>query len=277
MERYCGEFGYDLALHLPFLYWLHRRGRLTATASVAGTRELYYFSPDHTVLPGERSFQKAPGANPDFSRARFDLTEWCPPPYKDRFAGDPEALAMCRDPAKPLLIVHNKHTREWDGPPVNFLGLPLLADLLSLLAPSHTIVYIRPGGLHTESLASCACAGYTGDHNDAVEFGDHALLRQRFPDVHIFQDLLAASAHDYNGLQLRLHAECDRFVSVQGGNAVMASYFGGTNLVYAVRGPEVRYGTFQTLYPRLSGCTVVQVGAPSEMLREAAKRFTTRA
>ena len=35
---------------------------------------------------------------------------------------------------------------------------------------------------------------------------------------------------DYNRLQLMLHANRHHFVSVQGGNSVIASYFAGTNV-----------------------------------------------
>lgn len=43
----------------------------------------------------------------------------------------------------------------------------------------------------------------------------------------------------YNTLEFALHSRCTRFVSVQGGNSIVASYFGGTNIVFAVKGYEL--------------------------------------
>jgi hypothetical protein len=162
--------------------------------------------------------------------------------------------------------VHNKFTREWDGPPVNFLDLSTLRALCSLVCPQHTVVYIRPKANEK---------GYAADGNTVQEtLGDHSMLRREFPNVLLFQDMLAASpSDDYNSLQLKLHADCQRFVSVQGGNSVVASYFGGTNIVFAVKGPEVRHGTYSSLYPLLSGCRVVHARTHQEVLSRATELF----
>ena len=254
--EYGGEYGYELALVIPHAYWLHCRGRLAETRSVGGTGELYYFSPRHRELARRRRFEKAPGPNRDYRR--LCLEAWQPPPYREIFQG----LSGLPD-LEELVVVHNKYGSEWGGPPVNFLDCCTLRALLQgLLARGRRVVYIRP----------CADErGYVADDNQALAgLQDHAMLRQDFPGVLLFQDLLAASPHmDYNSLQMRLHADCRRFVSVQGGNSVLASYFGGTNVVLAVKGPELVHGVFESLYPRLSGCRVVVVSSGTQLVEQA--------
>ena len=99
--------------------------------------------------------------------------------------------------------------------------------------------------------------GYAFDNSGAgAELGDFALIRASFPEVAILGELLQAHAPGmgFNEAQLRLHAQAGHFVSVLGGNAVLASYFAGVNVVYAVEGTEVKneweYGE---LYARLAG------------------------
>ena len=140
--EYRSEFGYQLVLVIPWAYELHRRGLLKSTKSVRGTESLYYFSPQHEVTSSSRRYQKAPGANSDFCSSSFDLSCWTPPPYRDIFAKE-ELPAAIRG-TKPLLLIHNKYTREWDGPPCNFLDLETVDSLAAMLKTLYTVVYIRP-------------------------------------------------------------------------------------------------------------------------------------
>jgi hypothetical protein len=69
------------------------------------------------------------------------------------------------------------------------------------------------------------------------ELDDIDAVKSAFPDVVTIQELHAAHAElTFNELQLRVFAGCGRFVSVVGGASYLASYFGGTNVVYARRG-----------------------------------------
>lgn len=88
------------------------------------------------------------------------------------------------------------------------------------------VIYIRPDP--RENLP-----GFGADHNYAADFNDHEHLRKHHPEIMIFQDILKQQRNterpdlSYNELQLMLHAESERFVSVLGGNCILASYFAG--------------------------------------------------
>ena len=47
----------------------------------------------------------------------------------------------------------------------------------------------------------------------------------------------------------------------------LASYFGGTNIVYARKGWEVECGAFENWFDRFSGARVVAAGSPDELMR----------
>jgi hypothetical protein len=250
--EYFGEFGYELTLTIPYAHWLAQQGRLGRTSSVAGTKELYYFSPDHTeVRDLQRTFRRPPLRNSSVSIKDLDYSEWSPPLYKDHFRN--ETLTF----GKPLWIVHNKYTREWGGDPINYLDAPTLDALLVRLHRAYQVVYIRP-----DLEAIQRDSGYVVDHNE-FEGGlrdDAVLDKVEYRDsVLTFQQLMRAHPDiTYNRLQLMLHANCDRFVSVQGGNSVLASYFGGVNIVYAKRGVEVVHDSYNGYFKRFSGCDVAQ-------------------
>jgi hypothetical protein len=44
---FVGEFGYELMLFVPLVYYYYESGSLAHTLGVSGTQELYYFSPVH--------------------------------------------------------------------------------------------------------------------------------------------------------------------------------------------------------------------------------------
>ena len=69
----------------------------------------------------------------------------------------------------------------------------------------------------------------------------------------------------FNELQLRVFAGCQRFVSVLGGSAYLASWFGGVNVVYARRGWEVTSGAYGRWFDRFSGARVVAAATPDEL------------
>lgn len=99
------------------------------------------------------------------------------------------------------------------------------------------------------------------------EAGDIEAVKLEYPDVLTIQELHASNADlSFNELQMHLFAACERFVSVLGGSAYLASYFGGTNVVYARRGWEVACGAFENWFDRFSGARVTAAATPRELL-----------
>ena len=174
--------------------------------------------------------------------AALNLEEWAPPNFKEAFQDKLPALSDL-----PLLILHNKFTQEWGEQPTNFIDVPTLLHLMEMLKGRYTIVYMRPyTGQHLR--------GYIGDNNFDVEFDDHEQIKLHHPEVHLAHELLEQhpQVSDFNQLQLALHAQAEAFISVLGGNSIIASYFAGTNIIYAVKGSEAANAEYHDVYPKLS-------------------------
>ncbi len=237
------EFGPELKYYLPYAYWHHLNGTLGRTVSFAGTSPFYFFSPDHVERPGERKYFLDPNIpNSEDHNFSYTYRRWAQVPLKETYRN---VLNFGFDPQKPLVIISNKYNREWEGYPVNFLSREILGRIIERLAPHYTIIYNRPG----DSLIVV-------DRNEVQELNEKVFLKERFPEVLFAEEIFAQKSQEvtgFNHLQLCLYAQCERFISVQGGNSVLASYFGGTNLVYQRQGNEIFFGELNTIYPRLAG------------------------
>lgn len=81
------------------------------------------------------------------------LQRWQPPHLRQYFKDD-DILG----PGKPVVVVHNKYTHEWEEPgPVNFLDIPTLSKLFDMLLP----YYRQASAAHIKcaQLAAIDCAG----------------------------------------------------------------------------------------------------------------------
>lgn len=236
---YFGELGYELQLYSPYIYYLHTLGKLNRTVGPRGSLAYNYFSPHHTELPSKRNNCQGTYVHDNPHRIPFDYAAWKAPPFKEHYKNDLLKFG------KPLLVIHNKYASEWGEPPANFIDVPTLLQLASLLKPHYSLVYIRPQS-HGK--------GYAADDNEMLELDDHQSLKEEHPEVTFFHELLAEHPDlDFNTLQLMLHSNCDYFISVLGGNAVIASYFAGINIIYATKGHELEDPTeYGILYPHLA-------------------------
>jgi len=260
--RYFGEFAFELMAVIPYAYWLHSTGRLRITQSSADTRCLYYFSPKHQELSSQRSYVPVTEyPNGATSHLRFDVhafpqridtTQWIPPPYKSIYRNE-----TFRWP-KELCVISNKFTPEPSTlfhRTVNFISVPDLLKLLQILTPRYQVVYVRPRS-----------SDIVNDHQSILEFGDLEAIQSHFPDVLTIQQLHVDHRElSFNELQMRLFANCDRFVSVLGGSSYLASYFGGTNIVYAREGWEVDCNAYANWFHLFSGARVLRAANPRQL------------
>lgn len=272
--QYFGEFAFELLAVIPYAYWLHSQGRLERTASTPDTRCLYYFSPHHEERPTRRRYVPITEypIGERGHRLRYDLkafprtldeSRWRPPPYAEVYRDD---RFRCE---REICVVGNKASDERylrRGFAVNYLDVELLLELIGRLRRRFQVIYVRP-----------RAADIVNDHQRVREMGDIETIKHTYPDVVTIQELQARHPElGFNELQLRLFAGCRRFVSVLGGGSYLASYFGGTNVVYARRGWEVACGAYERWFHRFSGARVLAAATPSELLAAVERELLAR-
>lgn len=241
---YDGEFGPELQLVIPYAYYLHCRGLLGKTVAAKDTKALYYFSEAHEELYERRTYrhpaesQRSFFPNPDEHTFFLKTSQWIPPSYKAKYENN--RFKWGKEP----LIISNKYGVEWGGKIFNYLDLPLLKIIFDLLSRRYQLIYSRfnPGEI-------------IWDGNTILDLKDQDLLKE-YPGILTIQELRRCNPDlSCNTLQLMLYANCRKFISVQGGNSVFASYFGGTNLIYALKGMELVRGDFNH-FPLYSGASI---------------------
>jgi hypothetical protein len=262
--KYFGELAFELLAVIPYAYWLHRQGLLEFTISTVDTRCLYCFSPNHE----ERDVPRRYVPITDYPAGRagtfgydqlafptsLDTRQWLAPPYKQVYKNDHFRFA------KEACVVFNKTSSErylGADSPINSLEEAVLLEVVGKLRARYQVIYNRPRAVDI-----------VNDHQEIREAGDIEAVKRRYPDVLTMQELHTENPGlSFNELQLRVLSNCERFVSVLGGGSYLASYFGGTNVVYARRGWEVSCSAFENWFHAFSGARVVAVGTSSDLLR----------
>ena len=255
--QYFGEFGYELIAVVPYAYWLHKRNKLNATKSFKDTQCLYYFSENHIEMNRNRRhwlLDDFPLGN--IHVTQLDTSQWYPPPYKRHYANERFKWE------KPSCVICNKYTIEWKGPPINFLSLETLSKLFKILKEKYKIIYNRPTSKNIVS-----------DDQEELILRDMEFIEKEHPEIITIQDLAENNKDlSFNELQMMVYANCDRFISVQGGSSILTSYFGGKNIIFAKRGSELEHDSYKW-YAKLSGSKIYHVDDYSRLLAVVEKEF----
>lgn len=243
-----GEFDQELRYVLPFAYWHHLNGTLQQTISSSNTRPFYFFSENHMEKYQKRVWQAGYDYYdvPNMTHSpSFSFTKWARVPLKSHYKNDLFVFG------KPILVIANKYNIEWDKPPINFLDIPALDRIVSKFKQSYQIIYNRP--LSSQIVV---------DNSEIMDLNEHAWLRKTHPEVILMNDLHEEHRNrvtNFNHLQLLVYANCDRFISMHGGTAALASYFEGINIIlsHPGGGMEHHFNEYDTIFPALSGAKIL--------------------
>ena len=261
---FSGEFAPELQFVLPFAYWHYKNGTLKSTHSSIYTKELYFFSKDHHEVFEKRTNE----GNYNFEVPRilysqdYDMKKWLPVPLKQEYQNDVYKFD------KPILIIANRYNMEWDGPPISFYDIPMLEFMISRLKKDFTIIYNRP---RPENI--------TIDNSDTYDLNEFEWLEREHPEVVLMENLYKenkAGANNFNHLQLMVYANASHFISVHGGTATLASYFGGINLIVSKQGPEHHFNCFHNLYPKFSGAKILHAKKDEEVRKYIEEYFVVK-
>lgn len=249
------EFGYELISTIPFAYWLYEHDRLEKTISGIGSSPFYYFSPDHLEVPGTRSWHNLPllkTPNKFIHKPKLDKRYFSPPPYKEIYANKKYHFD---------LVIYNRYNAEWlEVPelnrPINFFDLTLLETIFSRFQGK--ILYVNVDG--RKDLL---------DNAGAMPLGDWNIVK-KYSNVTSIHDL----EEDYNTAQLMAFSNCPLFLTTNGGGCILASYFGGRNIIYTnpqnIRGKifprENQMGDF-AYYPSFGGSEIINVHTYKDIIK----------
>ena len=256
--NYNGEFGYELQLVLPYAYYLYKNNKLSKTISSKNTSSLYYFSKNHVEKYTERNYviPRVPNKTPHVYHLNY--SKWIPPPLKEMYKNDFYVFD------KKICIIHNKFNEEWNGQPVNFIDIDTLEKLFNILSDKYYIIYLRPKNIIKDNSKIYSLKGekkLIAKYN--IKTGDDLYneTKDKF------------NVKDFNHFQLLIHSNSSNFISVQGGNCVLASYFGGINIIYAKLGREMENNSYDGHYKKYSNCDVYHTDSYQSLINMVQNKF----
>lgn len=251
--HFDGEFQHELIYVIPFAYWHFKNSTLKKTVASKFTKSLYFFSPCHEERYNERNWKsnfniEIPNSAHNF---RLNTKKWERVPFKEYYSNKTFVYE------KPILVIANRYNTEWEGEPVSYFNLEMLSRMIKKLSSKYQIIYNRP-----------SLENITNDNSEILELNDCQYLSHNFKEVILLDDLyeeLKIKVQSFNELQLMVYANCNNFISVHGGTATLASYFGGTNLIYSKKGHEHFFKEFNSIFPKLSGAKIVHAKTETEV------------
>jgi hypothetical protein len=230
------EFGIEILFNIGYYYYLYKNNLLfdNKICTYSGMEAYYYFLPKEQIIyrKEERkwinplSYKVMVYANR--IQTQLNPLYWIPPKYKEYYKNN------YFNYDKEILVINNKYNIEWGQKPINFINITVLNNILNILSNKYIIIYIRPNN-------KLNLLDYSVDHGTIIDFYDFDIIRKKFKDVIIFDDLLKQNKFkdmDYNLLKCYLFSSCDKYISVQGGGNNLISYFAKNMIIYHKRGFE---------------------------------------
>jgi len=273
------EFGVELALAVPYAYWLHEQGELKTVITSKGMKPFYYFCNDVREEFTHRTIDNAQAGLNDLPNnwihgdtkagtvmtkpGVLDYSKWKLPPYKEYYND--------KSFNKPTVFVTNiyNHPNNSDLRHYHHFPLQNLYEIfIALSEKGYDVIYKREKNVNKEITYDQNELNSTlNQQNDILaEVEGYGVMTDfdlvnHFDNVYLFEEKLKNSPLGYNETQLKILANCDKYISVCGGNSILSSCFGGTTIIYVTQGRELRpnYFSKEGYFHQLSNSNIIPI------------------
>ena len=264
------EFGIELALALPYEYWLHENNQLEKVVVSKGMRPFYYFCDNveekydfRTIDNSKAGLNTLPNSwiygNKDNAKLYkndwplweefmceekgcgiLDYRKWKLPNYTDQYKNDRFVFD------KPFVVVANRYNWEHGTRPVGYFDIKCLYEIFNYLTDKgYTVIYKRPKNtefppdqnematLHNKETLSADVDGIgnISDYN----------LTLWYDDVILFDDIVEKNIDlSYNEVQLQLFANAEKFIAMSGGSTLLLNLFQKPTITYLYNTSDLR-------------------------------------
>jgi len=208
------EFTWDMVRALPKAYYYKSKNINFSIFIKPNLESIYYFT--NKAISKDIFDIDDDNKTYEFNGPDFIKKQWLPPPLKEEFKGYLKFN-------KPVITIQNKYSLEFSGEGVfNFFSLEFLDKFFNEFKDKYQIIYIRPKPDQKN---------YYQDKNEILNFKDYELIKDKHCEVKTIYDFEYLE-ENFNILQFKIHSSSDKHLSVSGGNACLAAYFGGELIIY---------------------------------------------
>lgn len=279
--RNNAEFGIELALAVPYAYWLHENGQLDTVITSKGMTPFYYFCNDVREEFTSRTIDNAAAGLNELPNnwihgdtkagtvmthpGVLDYSQWKLPPYKQYYKNDIFKFD------KPTVFLTNIFNHPDNSDIRHYHHIPLLGlyNIFNILRDKgYNVIYKRENNKNSSiTYDQNESNTYYANMDIIANVEGHGIMTDYelvtyFDNVQLFSDIVKQYTEmSYNEVQLKLLANCDKYISVCGGSAILTSCFGGTNVIYVTQGRELRPNYFSDAgyFHQLSKAKIIPV------------------
>lgn len=254
----CNEFGNELVLFIPYYYYLYKNNLLfdNVIETYEGMEPYYVWcNPENVRYKNAKrewrryfvnnvptnwlSFDYNPLVYNDNDHVNeFDVRYAEYFDYKEYYLRNKEQVIKF-DNEKPIIIICNKITKEWGLKPINYYKKDELEKLIQILISKFNIIYTCNSNNKNRK-------NYSYDYNE-LNMNDELMyldeiseMISKYSEVIVFEEYVDKNGLDYNTTKCITYANCDDYITVQGGNSYMVSYFFKRMFVLHIYGNEIQ-------------------------------------
>tara|TARA_B100001778_G_scaffold328952_1_gene329181 strand:- start:905 stop:1876 length:972 start_codon:yes stop_codon:yes gene_type:complete len=270
------EFGIELALALPYAYWLHENNQLEKVITSEGMKPFYFFCDNveekydsRTIDNSKAGLNTLPNSwiygNKDNAKLYknewpiweefmceekgcgiLDYRKWKLPNYTTQYKNDRFVFD------KPFIVVANRYNWEHGTRPVGYFDIKCLYEIFNYLTnKGYTVIYKRPSNtefppdqnemttiLYKETLS--AIVEGVGNITDKQ-------LTSYYDDVILFDDIVEKNKDlSYNEVQLQLFTNAEKFIAMSGGSTLLLNLFQKPTITYLYNTSDLRENFWQS-------------------------------
>tara|TARA_B100000519_G_scaffold51578_1_gene42155 strand:- start:1016 stop:1987 length:972 start_codon:yes stop_codon:yes gene_type:complete len=270
------EFGIELALALPYSYWLHENNQLEKVITSEGMKPFYFFCDNveekydsRTIDNSKAGLNTLPNSwiygNKDNAKLYknewpiweefmceekgcgiLDYRKWKLPNYTTQYKNDRFVFD------KPFIVVANRYNWEHGTRPVGYFDIKCLYEIFNYLTnKGYTVIYKRPSNtefppdqnemttiLYKETLS--AIVEGVGNITDKQ-------LTSYYDDVILFDDIVEKNKDlSYNEVQLQLFTNAEKFIAMSGGSTLLLNLFQKPTITYLYNTSDLRENFWQS-------------------------------
>jgi len=264
------EFGIELALGLPYVYWLHENNQLEKVVTSKGMKPFYYFCDNVEERYDYRTIDNSAAGldslpNPwiygnkhnaqlykddwilwkDFMCEEkgcgiLDYRKWKVPNFTKQYKNNRFLFN------KPFIVVSNRYNWEHGTKPVGYFDIKCLYEIFNYLTEKgYLVIYKRPKNTEfppdQNEMATLDNKEILSANVDGIgEITDHELTNY-YEDVILFDDIVKENNDlTYNEVQLKLFANADKFVAMSGGSTLLLNLFKKPTITYLYNSSDLR-------------------------------------
>ena len=270
------EFGIELALVLPYAYFLHKEGKLDKVITSKGMKPFYFFCDnveekyefrtvdnkaaglgwdENPIIPncwiyGNKnnaelykdtwehweSFLKV-----DRGCGILDYNQWELPDYNRQYKNEKFKFD------KPFVVIANRYNWEHGTKPVGYFSIKCLYEMFNYLTEKgYKVIYKRPNNTEfppdQNEINTLRNKEILSEEVEGIGNITYYQLTEFYEDVILFDDLVKENInHSYNELQLNIFTNAEGFIGMSGGSTLLLNLFKKPTITYLYNSSDLRY------------------------------------